>query len=148
MCRGKPLRQQLLNEVILQQCFDRGSESTNKFDQLAVDELQEAVNEPANEGSARRVLIRRGKPEPRRRSGHLLALVAVPARAGWGRVAYQCRVFTPLPQLPCSTLTAINGNDGSLLGLRHKEQLQPSLTSLAGIVVSTSAGAQPVRNWR
>src|SRR5258706_4254746 len=111
MFQGKTLRMQLLSAGFVELCFDRGSESVNKFDTLTVAELQQAMQELAHEGTVRGVLVSSAK-DSFIVGADIFEFTSLFERSPdeiEAHIAAQCGVFTALSELPFPTGGAING---------------------------------------
>jgi 3-hydroxyacyl-CoA dehydrogenase/enoyl-CoA hydratase/3-hydroxybutyryl-CoA epimerase/enoyl-CoA isomerase len=108
MFQGKTLRLTPLHDGLVELCFDRADESVNKFDQLAIQELLQALQHAQD---ARGLLVTSAKDSFVVGADifEFRALFERPEAEIEARVREQSSVFTALSQLPFPTVAAING---------------------------------------
>ena len=108
MFQGKTLRLAPLHDGLFELCFDRIDETVNKFDQLAIQELLQALQHAQD---ARGLLVTSGKDSFVVGADifEFRALFERPESEIEALVREQSAVFTALSQLPFPTVAAING---------------------------------------
>jgi len=111
--QGKAVSLRRLEGSVAELCFDRQGDSVNKFDQLAIRELQEALTLVAADRAVRGLLITSGKPEYFIVGADITEFGAM-FRQGEAvlleNLANANAVFNALEDLPVPSVCAINGS--------------------------------------
>ncbi|WP_028998805.1 fatty acid oxidation complex subunit alpha FadB [Azohydromonas australica] len=112
MFQGKTLRLMPLDDGFVELCFDRTDESVNKLDQLAIDELRQAVAALMSQAAGVRGLLVSSAKDSFIVGADIFEFTALFERAE-GEIEAQVRdqgaVIAALSQLPFPAVAAING---------------------------------------